>query len=31
VRGGFIKQDDLMTLMEGIKPKAVTAGVASED
>ncbi|MFM9944685.1 MAG: serine hydrolase domain-containing protein [Bacteroidia bacterium] len=30
VRGGFIKQDDMMSLMEGIKPKAVTSG-SSED
>lgn len=31
IRGGFIKQDDLMTLMEGIKPKAVKAGATTED
>ncbi len=31
IRGGFIQQTDLMKLMEGIKPKAVTAGKASED
>ena len=31
IRGGFIKQDDLMALMEGIKPKAVKAGEGGED
>jgi CubicO group peptidase (beta-lactamase class C family) len=26
VKGGFIKQDDMMSLMEGVKPKAVKSG-----
>ncbi len=30
-RGGFIKQEELMNLMEGIKPKAVKAGETIED
>jgi len=31
VKGGFIKQDELMMLMDGIKPKAVKEGEGLED